>query len=250
MQADLFLEPASRAESPILEDMDAPIIDRLDWPAIAARLDAEGYALLPRWLAAEQARALGRLATGLRRAPLASGRLGQGGLHYLPAKLPAPLAAWREALYRHLAPIANAWSARLDSAYRYPGELAGFLQRGQQAGQAHALSHLNQLDEDGYVALHQRNDGEHVFPLQLIALLSEPGEDFTGGEFVMTEQRPRMQSRPMVLPLRLGDAALIATAHRPVRGASGDYRANLKHAISRVRSGKRVGLELSFHDAP
>lgn len=251
MQAELSLGPPPDLDSPVPMGMDAPVIDGLDWAGIAAQLDAEGYALLPRWLAPEQARALGRQAAGLRRAPLAhDGLLGQGDLCHFPAGLPAPLAGWREALYRHLAPIANRWSERLDSAYRYPGELADFLRRGRQAGQAHALSHLSLLREDGYVALHQRGEGAHVFPLQCVALLSEPGQDFTGGEFVMTEQRPRMQSRPMVLPLRLGDAALIATAHRPARGTSGDYQVNLKHAVSRVRGGERIGLELSFHDAP
>ncbi|KGD89207.1 prolyl 4-hydroxylase [Achromobacter sp. RTa] len=231
-------------------DMDA-VIDGLDWAGIAAQLDAEGYALLPQWLMPEQARALGRHAAALERASLARGGLGQGDLHYFPADLPAPLAAWRADLYRRLAPISNRWSERLGSGYRYPGELEPFLRRGRQAGQTHALTHLSQLRGDDYVALHQRNEGAHVFALQLVALLAEPGLDFTGGEFVMTEQRPRMQSRPIVLPLRLGDAALIATAHRPVRGASGaDYRVNLKHAISRVLGGTRIGLELSFHDAP
>jgi len=250
MQAELFTDSPPGHGGPIPMDADV-VIDGLDWPGIAAQLDAEGYALLPQWLTPDQARSLGRHAAALERASLAHAGLGQGSLHYFPADLPAPLAAWRSDLYRRLAPIANRWSDRLGSAYRYPGELAPFLRSGRQAGQAHALTHLCQLREDDYVALHQRNEGAHVFPLQLVALLAEPGRDFTGGEFVMTEQRPRMQSRPMVLPLRLGDAALIATAHRPVRGASGaDYRVSLKHAISRVLGGSRIGLELSFHNAP
>ena len=112
-----------------------------------------------------------------------------------------------------------------------------------------ALSHLSRLCVGDYVALHQRNDGDQVFPLQVVALLSEPGTDFEGGEFVMTEQRPRMQSRPMVLPLGLGDAAIITTSLRPFKGAKGHYRVNLKHAISRVRKGRRIGMALTFHDA-
>ena len=117
--------------------------------------------------------------------------------------------------------------------------------RARQGGQ----SHLSRLGVEDYLPLHQRNAGGQVFPMQVVALLSEPGKDFDGGEFVMTEQRPRMQSRPMVLPLGLGDAAIIGTAERPFKGTRGHYRVNLKHAVSRVRSGERVGLELTFHDA-
>lgn len=242
-QAELPLAPHPVRAGRIAVDGDAPAIALLDWDDIATQLDAEGYALLPGWLAPQQARSLGRLAADA--APADA-----GDLYRLPAALPEPLAAWREALYRHLVPIANRWSERLGAASRYPDELADFLHRCHQARQTRPLSRFSLLREDGYVALHQQHDGEHVFPLQCVALLSEPGRDFTGGEFVMTEQRPRMQSRPMVLPLRLGDAALIATAHRPARGAGGDYRVNLKHAISRVRGGTRIGLDLSFHDAP
>ena len=130
-----------------------------------------------------------------------------------------------------------------------PGLLDDFLHRNREAGQVRPQSHLSRLGVDDYVALHQRSDGEFVFPFQVVALLSEPGTDFRGGEFVMTELRPRMQSRPMVLPLKLGDAAIISTSVRPCRGANGYHRANLKHAISRVHRGERVGVELSFHDA-
>lgn len=229
------------------------IIDRLDWPGIAAQLDAEGYAVLPGLLTREQARALGQRAgraEGVRQESLAASGLGQGDLFYFAERLPLSLAAWQEALYHHLAPIANRWNTALDVAYRYPAGLPEFLERMHQAGQRRRQSNLSRLGEDDYLALHQRIDGEHVFPLQWVALLSEPGKDFTGGEFVMTEQRPRMQSRPMVLPLKLGDAAIITTAQRPFKGSEGYYRVNLKHAISRVRGGERLGLELSFHDAP
>ncbi len=156
---------------------------------------------------------------------------------------------WRSAFYRHLASIANRWHEVLSVEYRYPAKLDDFLKRNRRAGQVRPQSHLNWLGAEDYLALHQRGGGEHVFPLQVVALLSEPGGDFEGAEFVMTEQRPRMQSRPMVLPLKRADAAIICTAERPFKGSRGYYRVNLKHAVSRVRSGERVGLELSFHDA-
>jgi uncharacterized protein len=226
-------------------------IDRLDWVDIATQLDLEGYAMLPRLLGADAARSLARQITtpDATRVPLASSDLGRGELLYFGARLPSPLETWRTAFYRHLAVIANRWNETLNVDGRYPTELRDFLRRNQKAGQTQAQSHLSRLGVEDHVSLHQRNDGEHVFPMQIVALLSEPGADFQGGEFVMTEQRPRMQSRPLVLPLELGDAAIIATAERPFKGAKGYYRVNLKHAISRVRRGERIGLELTFHDA-
>ena len=226
-------------------------IDQLNWVEISAQLDVEGYALLPELLAPEKARDLARhvdtLKT-LRRISLAPSDLGRGELSFFDAELPEPWSAWRALFYRHLAPVANRWNETLRSDYRYPPELEEFLQRNRQAGQTKPQSHLNRLRVDDYLALHQRHDGEHVFPLQIVGLLTEPGDDFQGGEFVMTEQRPRMQSRPIVLPLKLGDAAIISTAQRPFKGTKGYYRVNLKHAISRVRRGERIGVELSFHD--
>jgi hypothetical protein len=230
----------------------AAAIDRLNWADIAAQLDAEGYALLPGLLGADLAQGLAYQADTTKVAQpvsLASGDLGRGELFYFGASLPVPWMTWRTAFYRHLAVVANRWNEILDVGYRYPAKLNDFLQRNRQAGQVQPQSHLNRLGVEDYLALHHRDDGEHVFPLQIIALLSEPGEDFQGGEFVMTEQRPRMQSRPMVLPLKLGDGAVISTAERPFKGSRGYYRVNLKHAISRVRSGERIGVELSFHDA-
>lgn len=226
-------------------------IVRLDWAEIAARLDLEGYAILPGLLNDDAARSLARWIDTLsaaRRVPLASSDLGHGDLFYFDADLPAPLAQWRTTFYRHLAVIANRWSETLGHGNRYPAQWNDFLLRNRQAGQIQPQSHLSRLDAGDHVALHRRNDDEHVFPLQVIALLSTPGADFLGGEFVMTEQRPRMQSRPMVLPLQRGDAAIITTAERPFKGASGHYRVNLKHAISRVRRGQRIGMELTFHD--
>lgn len=226
-------------------------VDRLDWTAIAAQLDSEGHALLPGWLGAGAARDLARelAASAAVRVPLAASGLGQGdGLCFVD-HLPAPLAAWRAAFYPRLAAIANRWNATLGVGGRYPVLLDEFLASNRQAGQTRGQSQLNRLGVDDHVLLHQHKDGEHVFPLQIVALLSEPGLDFEGGDFVMTEQRPRLQSRPMVLPLRLGDAALIATAARPFQGSRGPYRAQMRHAIGRVRRGERIGLELSFHDA-
>jgi hypothetical protein len=231
----------------------ADTFDKLDWSVIAAQLDSEGYAVLPRLAGANEIRMLAREAgtsNALRRVSLDSLDLGRGDLLYFGTALPQPWAQWRVDLYRQLAPIANRWNEMIGMPYRFPTELDEFMERNRRAGQTRAQSHLNQLGADDYLALHQRSDGEHVFPLQVVALLTEPGKDFTGGELVLTEQRPRMQSRPTVVPLGLGDAAIIATAQRPFKGSSGYYRVNLRHAISRVRSGERIGAELSFHDAP
>jgi hypothetical protein len=230
-----------------------PTIDRLNWTEINEQLDMEGYAVLPGLLGLQEMRTLSQRvdASGdLHRVTLASDELGRGELFYFDESLPTPLATWREIFYQHLARIANRWNETLDVSYRYPEAFENFLEYNRRVGQIRMQSHISRLHEHDYQALHQRNQGEHVFPMQLVALLSEPGRDFTGGEFVMTEQRPRMQSRPMVLPLKLGDAAIITTAQRPFKGARGYYRVNLKHAISRVRSGERIGLELMFHDAP
>lgn len=231
----------------------ADTFDKLDWSAIATHLGSEGYAVLPGLAGADEGRRLAREAgtsTALRRVSLDSLDLGRGDLLYFGSALPQPWVQWRVDLYRQLAPIANRWSEMLGMPYRFPAALDEFLARNRRAGQTQAQSHLTQLGADDYLALHQRSDGKHVFPLQVVALLTEPGKDFTGGELVLTEQRPRMQSRPTVVPLGLGDAAIIATAQRPLRGSSGYYRVNLRHAVSRVRSGERMGVELSFHDAP
>jgi hypothetical protein len=227
-------------------------LERLDWASIAAQLDVEGYAVLPGLLGTSTARDLARQTetmSAAHRVPLASADLGRGDLFYFGASLPASLEVWRMVFYRHFAVIANRWNETLGVGDRYPTELGDFLRRNRKAGQTKVQSHLSRLGLEDHVSLHQRNDGEQVFPLQVVALLSEPGKDFHGGEFVMTEQRPRMQSRPMVLPLKLGDAAIISTAERPFKGTKGYYRVNLKHAISRVRQGERIGLELTFHDA-
>ncbi|CAB3753391.1 hypothetical protein GQ57_19085 [Burkholderia sp. MSh2] len=225
----------------------------LDWDDIGAQLDAEGYALLPGILSPADARDLSRQYLSLktlRHVELAADDLGHGDVMRLGLSLPMPWANWRAALYRHLVPIANRWNATLGIACRYPEDLATFIRQNHDEGQTEPMSHLSRLAAGDYLALSQNNAGEHVFPMQIVALLSEPGVDFEGGEFVLAEQRPRMQSRPMVLPLKLGDVAIISTAQRPFKGSSGYYRVNIKHAISRVRSGERIGLALYLHDSP
>ena len=221
---------------------------QLDGPRITAELDKEGYAPLPQLLDAEEARALAAWALdagakGLRES-LDMRELGHGALWRLTAPLPDPLTAWREAFHTLLMPVARRWNETMGIASSDSAEPGDVPQRDR----SHAT--LTRLRAGDHQALHQSAEGAGGFPLQLVVLLSEPGTDFTGGEFVMTEQRPRMQSRPMVLPLRLGDAALITVAHRPFKGASGYYRVNLRHAISRVRSGERLGLELLLDDGP
>ena len=238
-------------DSVLIASLDATL-DGLNWTDIGLQLDAEGYAVLPGLLGVDVARDLARQSAvpGTRRETLESRDGGRGELFYFGAGLPAPLEPWRTALYRRLVAIANRWNEALGVAQHYPAQLEDFLQLNHKAGQTRAQSHLSRLGAEGHVALHQHHDGAQVFPLQIVAVLSEPGADFQGGEFVLTEQRPRMQSRPAVLPLQLGDMAVIATAQRPVKGARGCYRVHLKHAVSRVRQGERIGLELLFHDAP
>ena len=174
---------------------------------------------------------------------------GRGEYKYFDHPLPGLVGALREAFYARLAPIANCWHEAMRIDVRFPPRHADFLARCHGAGQIKPTPLLLKYGAGDYNCLHQDLYGEHVFPLQVVVLLSEPGRDFSGGEFVMTEQRPRMQSRPMVLPLRQGDAAVIAVRHRPVQGTRGSYRVNLRHGVSRVRSGHRQTLGIIFHDA-
>jgi hypothetical protein len=224
--------------------------ERLDWAQIHAQLDVEGYAVLPGLLSSEDVHELA--ASGNEADPLvwlADEHLGEGELRYLPRKLPPFLQELRETFYRRLAPAANRWAEVVGERLLFPAELSVFLEQNRIAGQTRALSHTTVIPANGYQALHQRAAEAHVFPVQLAGLLSEPQKEFTGGEFVLVERRPRMQSRPMVLPLKRGDVAVIATAQRPHRGSKGYYRVNVKHGISRVRSGERRGMEILFHDS-
>ena len=222
-----------------------------NWAEVEAQLNVEGHALLPGFMSDDHVAELTRVLHANRTASssLEDERIGRGSSLRLSGAVVPWIDVLRERLYGALVPIASRWAEALGTPVRYPGTLPEFLQLNVQAGQARVQSYLTRLGEGDYQALHQRVDGEHVFPIQVVGLLSDPQADFTGGEFVMTEQRPRMQSRPMVLPLRKGDLAVIASAHRPHRGTKGWYRVNLKHAISRVRSGERTGLELLLHHA-
>jgi hypothetical protein len=228
-------------------------VDAIDWVQVSLDLDAEGSAVIERLLTPAECESLAALypVEPLFRSRVVMARhgFGRGEYKYFAYPLPELVAGLREAVYPRLVPIANRWNQAMGIDVRYPPRHAEFVARCHAAGQTRSTPLLLQYGADDYNCLHQDLYGEHVFPLQLVILLSEPGRDFTGGEFVMTEQRPRMQSRPVVLPLRQGDAAVIAVHHRPVQGTRGVYRVNLRHGVSRVRSGQRHTAGIIFHDA-
>ena len=228
-------------------------VDRLDWAAIQAELDAQGWAIAPALLTAAEA----DMVSGLYRQPdgfrsqvvMARHGYGRGEYKYFSYPLPPLIQALRGAAYARLAPIANRWAERLGQAVGFPDAHADFLERCHAAGQTRPTPLLLEYGPGDYNCLHRDLYGEHVFPIQIAILLDQPGEDFEGGEFVMTEQRPRMQSRPMVLPLRKGDAAIFAVNGRPMKGVRGDYQVRLNHGVSKLRSGRRHTLGVIFHDA-
>jgi hypothetical protein len=228
-------------------------IGALDWGGVERDLDARGSAVLEGLLPPDECRALAALYpedAGFRsRIVMARHGFGRGEYKYFAYPLPEIVAGLRTALYPRLAPTANRWNEAMSIDVRFPGEHAEFLARCHAAGQRKPTPLLLRYDADDYNCLHQDVYGEHVFPLQVAILLSEPGRDFAGGEFVMTEQRPRMQSRAEVVPLRQGDAVAFAVHHRPVRGTRGVYRVNLRHGVSRIRSGRRHTMGIIFHDA-
>src|SRR5258708_670325 len=225
----------------------------IDWDRISRDLDARGSAMIERVLSAEECEALAASYSNeeLFRSRVVMERHGFGRGEYKYSRYPLPdvVAALRTAVYPRLAPIANQWNTAMGIDVRYPKEHAASIARCHAAGQVKPTPLLLQYGPDDYNCLHQDLYGEHVFPLQLTILLSEPERDFTGGEFVLTEQRPRMQSRPEVVMLRQGDAVVFAVHHRPVRGTRGVYRVNLRHGVSRVRTGHRHTLGIIFHDA-
>ena len=174
---------------------------------------------------------------------------GKGEYKYFAYPLPEPIVALRRGLYARLAPLADRWNAAMGISVRYPGHHEAFLKRCHEAGQTRPTPLLLRYGPGDYNCLHQDVYGEHLFPLQVAILLSEPGRDFSGGEFVLTEQRPRMQSRAEVVSLRQGDGVIFAVRERPVQGTRGAYRVNLRHGVSRIRSGERFTLGIIFHDA-
>src|SRR3984893_7169498 len=225
----------------------------IDWAQAVRDLDAQGAAVLKGLLSPEECRALAALYPddGCFRSRVVMGRhgFGRGEYKYFAYPLPDLIAELRPALYARLRDGANRWNEAMGIDIRYPESHDAFLKRCHAAGQTRPTPLLLQYGEGDYNCLHQDLYGEHVFPLQVAILLSEPGQDFTGGEFVLTEQRPRMQSRPEVVPLAQGDAVAFAVHHRPVQGARGAYRVNLRHGVSRIRSGHRHTLGVIFHDA-
>jgi hypothetical protein len=228
-------------------------VQAIDWPAVHTTLDAQGWVVLPGLLTDADCDAVARLYAqdeGFRsHVVMARHGYGAGEYRYFAYPLPPLVEGLRTSLYPRLAPIANRWHERMDMDVRFPAEHAAFIARCHQAGQTRPTPLLLQYGKDDYNCLHQDLYGEHVFPLQVAVLLSEPGTDFAGGEFVLTEQRPRMQSRVTVVPLQKGDGVLFAVNSRPMRGARGEYRVNLRHGVSTLRSGHRHTLGIIFHDA-
>ncbi len=228
-------------------------VHAIDWPAVSHDLDAQGWAVLPRLLSGADCCAVAGLyggGAGFRsHVVMARHGFGQGEYRYFAYPLPPLVEGLRAALYPHLAPIANRWHERMGIDVRFPAGHAAFIDRCHQAGQTRPTPLLLQYGPDDYNCLHQDLYGEHVFPLQVAILLSEPDRDFQGGEFVLTEQRPRMQTRAAVVPLAQGDAVAFAVSSRPVHGSRGDYRVVLRHGVSKVRAGRRHTLGIIFHDA-
>ena len=228
-------------------------VDAVDWKQAETDLDAQGCAVLNGLLAPDQCVALASLFPDDAhfRSRIVMGRhgFGRGEYKYFCYPLPDLIAALRPALYARLQGIGNRWNEAMEIDIRYPERHEAFLKRCHDAGQTRPTPLLLQYEAGDYNCLHQDLYGEHVFPLQVAILLSEPGRDFEGGEFVLTEQRPRMQSRAEVVALRQGDAVAFAVHHRPVQGTRGTYRVNMRHGVSRLRSGRRHTAGVIFHDA-
>jgi len=225
----------------------------LDWEAIQTDLDAHGAAVIGPLLSPDQCKTLIDQYDdeSLYRSRVVMARHGFGRGEYLYYRYPLPpvIAALRESLYPHLAKIANRWNEAMDIDVRYPATHEAFKARCHKAGQTKPTPLILKYGPGDYNCLHQDLYGEHVFPLQIAFLLSKPGHDFTGGEFTLTEQRPRMQSRVEVVPLQQGMGVIFPVHHRPVKGARGIYRVNMRHGVSRVRSGQRYTMGIIFHDA-
>jgi hypothetical protein len=228
-------------------------VARYDWGALAAQLDAHGNAVMEKLLTPAQCAQIAALYPQVEHfrshVVMARHGFGKGEYRYFKYPLPDLLGGLRTALYPRLSVVANAWDERMGTAQRYPETHAEFLDQCHKAGQTRPTPLLLQYAPGDFNALHQDLYGELAFPIQVAILLAEPGRDFTGGEFVLTEQRPRMQSRAEVVPLRQGDAVAFAVHNRPVQGTRGSYRVNLRHGVSLLRSGRRHTVGIIFHDA-
>jgi hypothetical protein len=224
-----------------------------DWERLSHELDVGGNAVIEGLLTPAECEALAGFYSAessfRSRVIMARHGFGRGEYKYFAYPLPDIVAELRTTMYPYLVPVANRWNEQMRTGVTYPSGHAAFLARCRAAGQDRPTPLLLQYQAGDYNCLHQDLYGEHVFPLQLTVLLSQPGTDFTGGEFVMTEQRPRMQSRPEVISLGQGDAVIFAVHYRPVQGTRGVYRVNLRHGVSRVRTGHRYTLGVIFHDA-
>ena len=224
-----------------------------DWALLEQQLDQDGCAVLRSLLRAETCDDISALYAQSEpfrsQVIMARQGFGRGEYKYFKYPLPDLVARLRSALYPRLVPIANRWHQQMGLPSRFPDTHQAFLERCHAAGQTRPTQLLLQYGPQDYNCLHQDLYGEHVFPLQVAILLSEPDEDFTGGEFVLTEQRPRMQSRPHVVDLKKGDALIFAVNQRPVKGLRGYYRVTMRHGVSRLHSGKRHTLGIIFHDA-
>lgn len=225
----------------------------IDWSSVVEELDAHGCAVARGLVSLEECEELAALypseAPFRSRIVMARHGFGRGEYKYFSYPLPDLIEGLRTALYPPLADIANRWNAALGSEARYPEDHSAFLDRCHQSGQTRPTPLMLRYTADDYNCLHQDLYGEHVFPLQVAILLSSPGRDFTGGEFLLTEQRPRMQTRAEVVSLTQGDAVIFPVHHRPVRGTRGIYRVNMRHGVSRIRSGLRHTVGIIFHDA-
>jgi hypothetical protein len=224
-----------------------------DWQSLAGELDGYGCAILPNLLSCDECRTVAALYPDeshfRSHVHMARHGFGRGEYRYFKYPLPDLIGDLRTALFPHLAGVANEWNRRMGIDARYPDDHASFLERCHAAGQTRPTPLLLQYVPGDFNCLHQDLYGDLAFPIQVAILLSEPGVDFTGGEFVLTEQRPRMQSRVEVVPLRQGDAVAFAVHNRPVQGSKGSYRVNLRHGVSRLRSGMRHTVGIIFHDA-
>lgn len=228
-------------------------INLLDWEQLGSDLDENGFAVVEGFFSASECEGYSSRYDddALYRKHISMSRysFGKGDYKYFKYPLPDQVQEMRQHFYSALAPIANRWNDLLSIQTRYPSSHALFMERCEQAGQLRSTPALLRYEAGGYNCLHQDVHGDHCFPLQVAILLSQPGEDFTGGEFVMTEQRPRKQSHVKVVPLRKGDMVIMATSIRPNKGARGYHRANLKHGVSLIREGNRSTLAVIFHDS-